>query len=223
MNFIQSARRGVLAALLLALAGCHGMVKSSVQAFAGADAPRTGERVVVVPTAQPDQETLEHRAWVTITEQELTKRGFVVVKPGQQADLVAVVGLALAGSRNVTRSYAIPQYGVTGYSGSNTLGTISRTGNFATYQGTTTYTPQYGVTGYSTGLTSQREHSRVGILAFYRPRSPTPQQAVFEARAVSDGSCALLGAVAPPMIEALFDRFPQGGTGSVTRPLQSGC
>ncbi len=94
----------------------------------------------------------------------------------------------------------------------------------ATVNATTTYTPQYGVTGYTTGVRTDRVFSRGAVLLVGRPSPPgRPPNLVFESRVQSEGSCGLLGALAPVFVEALFSTFPQGGTRRVETPTPQGC
>jgi hypothetical protein len=186
-------------------------------------APRVGETVYVILAATAARATLEDQAWVRLAESEFAARGFRIVSSPANAALVAVVGLAIDAGRKVARPFMIPQWGVTGYSGAQTFGTFSRFGDVGTYSGTTTLMPQYGVTGYATGVATQRVFTRRGILLVFRP-PPTPNPVpVFEARAVSEGSCGMLSTVAPSFVAALFEKFPAGGSGLVEKDMKAAC
>lgn len=215
----------LMASMALLLVGCiQPPVKSQVEAFSSTDAPRPGERVLVFPAVKPGTETLETESWVRLASAEFTARGFLVVSDPRQADLFAGVLVSMNGARDVTESYAIPQFGVTGYSGAYTSGSIQGYGNTATYQSNTTLTPTYGVTGYTTGVTTNRVFDRGAFLKIYRreANSTTPKE-VFSAKALSTGSCGILSVVAPPIIRALFERFPQGGSGTVSEKWSGKC
>lgn len=141
-----SALTMVVAALSLSNCGPAPVV-SQVQAFSSTDAPEPPERVFIFPAVKPGSETLENQTWVRMAEEEFRVRGFVPVKDPRQADLYAGVFLAMNGARDITQSYAVAEWGVTGYSGGYTTGTIQGFGSMATYQGNTTLTPTYGITG----------------------------------------------------------------------------
>jgi len=57
----------------------------------------------------------------------------------------------------------------------------------------------------------------------FRPPSSPDAAPVFEARAVSEGSCGMLSAVAPSLITARFEKFPTGGSGVVKTKMQASC
>jgi hypothetical protein len=207
----------------LLLAGCS-TVSSQVQSFASADRIGPQDRVFVVSSVPAEQQTLEHQNWISLTRQELQKRGIPTTSNQNEATAIAVVGMAIDQGRNVTRTFAIPQYGVTGYSGSQTFGTVNRVGPMATVNATTTYTPQYGVTGYRTGVQTDRLFGRIAILMIGRPTpAGRPPNLLFESRVQSEGECASLGALAPVLVEALFATFPQGGARRVEAPTPTGC
>ncbi|WP_297855290.1 hypothetical protein [Elioraea sp.] len=46
---------------------------------------------------------------------------------------------------------------------------------------------------------------------------------VFEARAVSEGSCGMLSTVAPSFVAAPFEKFPAGGSGLVEKDMKAAC
>jgi hypothetical protein len=216
--------RIVLATFVLAaLSGCALRMQSSVEAFAAGDAIRPSDRVMVLPAVEPGRETLEHRAWVDLTEAQLRRRGVAVTRSAAEATLFAGIGLGMDTGRDVTSSFAIPQWGVTGYSGASTSGTVSRVGNMATVNATTTYFPQYGVTGYQTGTRTNRVFRRVGTLTFLRPAADAPPQTVFQSRVASEGSCGMLSALAPNLVGALFTTFPAGGTRRLTADINDDC
>jgi hypothetical protein len=220
---MRSTTAFVLLIASLALGACGTRLQTRVEAFASPAAPRGGETVHVIPAAAVQHVTLEHQEWVRLAEREFAARGLRVVEAPASASLVAVIGLAMDAGRDVARPFLIPQWGVTGYSGAQTFGTFSRSGNFGTYSGTTTLMPQYGITGYTTGVTSQRVFtSRAILLVFRPPYGPNPVP-VFEARAVSEGSCGMLSAVAPSFVAALFEKCPSGGTGVVVKEIKGEC
>lgn len=213
----------ILVAGSLLLASCGTRVDVQVQSFSAADAPRAGERVFVLPAQAAPGAELEAQSWVAIARQEFAARGLLLVDRAEEADLLASVGLTIDGGRTEQRPYAIPQFGITGYSGSTTTGTVASYGGMATYNAATTLTPTYGVTGYVTGIESERVFRRRAALTVTR-RSPDGRPApVFQSRGDSEGSCGTLAAVSPDLIKALFARFPQGGVQRVTTRMQTRC
>lgn len=127
---------------------------------------------------------------------------------------MAIVGLAIDAGRDVLQPILIPQVGVT------------RTYSFGTFgptSGQAMQVPRYGITGFSTGVTSARVFTRHGLLRVFRPLTDGSYKVIFEARAISEGSCSLLSAVAPNSIAALFHTFPIGGTTEFESELKQIC
>lgn len=218
--------KAALAAIILGglLTACAPRMQSSVEAFASPDGIGARDRVIVFTAVEPGRETLEHRSWVELVEAQLTRRGVMVTRSPAEATLIAGIDLRIDGGRDVSSTFTIPQWGVTGYSGSNTIGTVNRFGNMATLNAATTYTPQYGITGYQTGSRTDRVFRRMATLIVLRPSSPGSRpQPVFESRAVSEGECGILSPLAPHLVDALFTTFPAGGTRRVTVPIEGRC
>lgn len=206
------------------LMGCNPpRITTNVQAFSTPDRLNTSDRVFVAPLRAEDSQSLEAQTYVRLANEEFTKRGFTVVENLADATAIALLGIVIDGGRNESRTYAIPQFGVTGYSGSNTTGTVSRFGNMSTVQATTSYTPQYGVTGYSTGVMTSRVFNRVAMLIISRPVNRGEVRRIFESRGTSEGSCGNLSAIAPTIIQSLFATFPDGGPRNVTVPWSGEC
>ena len=202
--------------LLGALGGCATRIRSQVEAFAASDAPKPGERVFVFAAVEPARQSLETQQWVNIAAREFRQRGYVVVDNPTSANILAGVAVSMLGGRDVTSSYSIPQYGVTGYTGSTTTGSFQRFGNTGTFQSSTNYQPQYGITGYSTGVSTDRVFDRAAFLVISRkPAAGSQLREVYSAKAHSTGTCGMLSVVAPFLIEAVFNKFPQGGAGQV--------
>ena len=183
-----------------------------------------GESIVIVSGDAAKQGTLEFRAIASKLAAKLTAAGYRVVDSETIGSTIttyaAVLSYGIDDGTLVTSTYSIPRYGVTGYSGATTTGTISTFGNLGTYQGTTTYTPTYGITGYSTGTSTQSVYTRALILNIYDvaklpadPNAPTGQAQVYSSKLVSSGICSSLAVVMDALLEALFRDFP-GESGS---------
>ncbi|WP_420819272.1 DUF4136 domain-containing protein [Pacificoceanicola onchidii] len=146
----------------------------------------------------------------------LAEKGFEVVQDRSKARLIAFFGFAVDKGEQVQSTYSIPQWGVTGYSGATTTGTIY--GN--SYNATTTLTPTYGVTGYSTGTVTSTVYTRSVAIDMF---DTVNKELVFEATAVSRGSCNSFTPVAGAIIRAVLTNFPNGKTGTVTLPMDNEC
>ena len=207
----------------LALSACGTTIQAQVQSFTAGEQIAPGEAVFVLPGVPPQQQTLETQSWVALAQQEFRKRGYVIAANPAQATLRAAISLRIDDGRDVTSSYEIPEFGVTGYSGAQTFGTVNTFGNTATYSANTTLTPQYGVTGYSTGLRTDRVFGRAGTLMMGRVGPDGTVRVVFDSRILSNGSCGNLAVIAPELVQALFSKFPTGGAGAVELPMAGQC
>lgn len=211
------------ALVVLTLAGCARSIQSQVEAFSAGQGLRPSDRVWVLPAVEPGRETLEHRAWVERASAEFARRGVTVARSPDEATAIAVVGFAIDAGRDVTSTFAIPQWGVTGYSPATTFGTMNRVGNTTTFNATTTATPQFGVTGYMPGSRTDRVFQRRAVLVISRRADGGQLQTLFESRVSSEGSCGALSAVTPALIEALFATYPAGGVRRVSSDWNGDC
>lgn len=223
---IRLVSRVVAVALALAiLSGCGSRVETSVQSFAGNAPPQLGETIMVIPTLEQGRVSLEAQTWASLAESEFRKRGFVVLLADgpTHPKLVAVIGMAIDAGRDVARPYTIPNFGVTGYSGGITTGTVNRFGNTANYTANTTLIPQYGITGYTSGVSVDRVHRRVAMIRVFRVDQGANAAPVFEVSGASEGSCGMLASVAPAIIEGMLQDFPKPGARRVQVQSQGGC
>lgn len=206
------------------LAGCSASsISSQVEAFSAGAVLRPSDRVLVVPAVEAGRESIEHQGWIRMAEAEFARRGIPTTRSQSDATAIAAVGLAIDTGRDVTSTFAIPQFGVTGYSPANTFGTVNRVGNVSTFNATTTAIPQYGVTGFVPGSRTDRVFQRHAVLVIQRRVPAGAPQTIFESRAASEGSCGMLSAVAPQLVEALFATYPEGGARRVQSEFSGNC
>jgi hypothetical protein len=149
----------ILSALVLCACASQPYVSSQVSTFHELPPDWKGSTVAVVPHDADAEHSLEWRSYRSRVEDQLKKAGFVIATP-EEAQLLAYFAYAIDGGKQVQRTYSVPQFGVTGYSGGYTTGTVYSYGGLSTYSGTTTLTPQYGVTGYSTGVDTYTRFTR---------------------------------------------------------------
>jgi hypothetical protein len=212
-------RLSILVLIAILVSACGRQVQTQVQAFGASPVPRAGERVFVAPPVVDGQATLEMREYVRLAQDQFRQRGYTVVGSPAEAELLAIIGLEIDAGRDVQRAYSIPQFGVTGYSGAQTFGTVTGFGGVGTYTGTTFFTPQYGITGYITGMETTRVFSRSGRMVVARSVSAGQPPIVYDVRVDSQGSCGMLAAIAPAIVEAMFATFPNGGTRTLNLPM----
>lgn len=213
---------GSLAALTVAfgLAGCMSKVKSDVTAFSTLTEDDAGKAVLIAPYDEAQGSSLEWRSYAEIMATKLREKGFRVAERPDQADLVAFFGYAIDGGEQVQTTYSLPEWGVTGYSGAHTTGTVQSYGSFGTYSATTTLTPQYGVTGHSTHSVTSTVYTR--SLAIDIIDAETGEKK-WEMTLASTGRCGRFAAVAPVFFDAAFQSFPSGSGGTVMLDSDGNC
>lgn len=209
--------------LVAALAGCGTLgLQTNVSSFhelGGAN----GQTIAVVPWRKELSGSLEFASYARQVEGHLRKAGYTIVDAGRGPDLIAFLDYGIDDGRNISRSYVIPQFGVTGYSSANTYGTVSTYGSTSTFSGTTSYTPQYGVTGYSSGVATDTVYTRFVNMDIVKVGSESVR--VYEGRAKSMGSCGNIAVVAPQIIDVLMQNFPgkSGRAETIEVPFVGKC
>lgn len=212
MNLIKLLAVNFTAMLLVACMP----VETQVDAYSTIPADLEPKTIYISPYRGVSESSLEWQSNAQILAQILTEKGFSVVGRQRDARLTAYFGFGINQGERVQTAYSIPQWGVTGYSGANTYGSVY--GN--TYSATTTLNPTYGVTGYSTGVSSSIEYTRQVSIDMIDNRD---RKQVFQARAVSRGSCNSFAPVASAIIRAVLTNFPEGKTGTVSLPSDNEC
>jgi hypothetical protein len=179
----------------------------------------------VVPWRSEMAGGLEFASYADQVSATLTSNGFNVSPASSETEYLVIVDYGIDEGQLVSRSYSIPQFGVTGSSGSNSTATINRFGNTATAQISTTNTPTYGITGYNQVNQIGREYVRYFSVDVVRVNSDgTIGNKIYEGRLKSEGSCGNLQALMPIFVSALLADFPsQGGTRTVSAPLVADC
>lgn len=207
--------RALLTIATLAVAACS-QVETQVDAYSSIPADLAPRTVFIAPYEQADAESLEWRTNAGILGGILNEKGYQVVSRPQDARLLASFTYLVSEGDVVQTSYAIPQYGVTGYSGSTTSGTVY--GN--SYTANTTYRNTYGVTGY---IPATRTEVVYALGAAIKMFDNANQRMVFEGTAVSVGTCFSFSAIAPQILSSMLTNFPQGKTGKVTLEGNADC
>lgn len=219
----------LIAAVGAVLAGCATgptRVQSRITEFHKMAAPTAGDTYAVLPWREELKGSLEFQTYAGQVAEGLRAKGFNVVPDGSSAKFAVFLDYGIDTGRTEISSYSIPQWGVTGYSGSRTTGTVSSYGNTSFVNAQTTATPTYGVTGYTSGTTSTRVFNRFVNLDIVEIASGSAQpRKVYEGRLRSEGSCGTLPNVMPALLAGLLARFPgESGKGrSETTPLLTDC
>ena len=204
--------RLIIVVLIAALvSGCM-VVRSNISVFH--DLPPTTQELKYAALPLKGQEgSLEHKSYENLVKAKLNKRGYVETSVAD-ADVIVFLDYEIDRGREVVSSY--PIIAQTGISSSDTTGTVTNYGGYATYSGTTYHTPTYGVVG--TGTRSDTVFTRFLRLDFVDRADLAAGRVIkrYEAKVVSVGSRGQIAAVMPAMIKALFEDFP-GKSGSTRR------
>lgn len=190
-------------------------VRSSITEFHSLGTPSAQASFAILPWGKELGESLEFQAYAKQAADVLRARGYNVVPQGSPAQYLVFLAYGIDSGRTEVSSYSIPQWGVTGYSGATTSGTINSVGRTTYLNAQTTATPTYGVTGYTQGTASTRIFRRFVNMDVVELEAGNPQpKKVYEGRLTSEGNCGNLAFVMPALISAMFARFP-GESGKV--------
>lgn len=200
-------------AAALALTGCASVpprVIANITEFHQMPPPSADTTLSVLPWREDLKGSLEFQAYARQIADGLRAKGYSVAAVGEVTRFAVFVDYGIDTGRTEVSTYSIPKFGVTGYSGAQTTGTVSTFGNTSYLNATTTATPTYGVTGYTQGVSSTRVFRRfvnldVVDLAASTPSSP---KKLYEGRLQSEGGCGALPAVMPSLLTGLMQRFP---------------
>lgn len=217
-------------AAILALTGCASVapkVETNISVFHELlPAPQSGTTISVLPWRKDLEKSLEFRSYATRMESKLQQYGYNIAASGVKPTFVLFVDYGIDDGRTVSIPYSIPQFGVTGYSGATTTGTVSTLGSTSYINANTTKTPTYGVTGYQTGVSNNTVYRRfVNVDVVELGPSGEAVQKRYEGRLKSEGSCGNLPAIMPILIDSLFLEFPgkSGAAGKREMPWSGNC
>lgn len=198
----------------LVLSGCAQFASISVSTFQELPDPAPATTISVFPGSADQQASLEYKTYSKMFESHLGKSGYTVVPYASNPNLVALFGYGISGGKDHIESYAIPNFGVTGYSGSTTSGNISKNGNFST---STSTSPIYGVTGYNSGIQSFTTYDvslKISIVSAH----DFPIKKLYESTAMGKSLCQNMAGVMPYLFDAIFKGFPRpSGSSSIER------
>lgn len=225
----MSIRQFALAAAVVALlSGCASVlpVRSNITEFHTLAAPTPDDTYAVLPWRKELEGSLEFKTYADMVANGLRARGYNVVASGAPAKFAVFLDYGIDSGRTETSSYSIPQYGITGYSGATTTGTVSTYGNTSFVNAQTIATPRYGVTGYQQGTTSSQVYRRFVNMDIVEltPAGTAPKK-VYEGKLRSEGSCGAMAGVMPALIKSMLARFPgeSGKPRQETTPLGTDC
>lgn len=193
----------VLSALLVGCAGMGPAINTHTTVFHRLNDVSLQDTYTVVPWNKELNGSLEFGQYAEQVSAVLKARGFNVVSPGQPAKYAVFLDYGIDDGRTVSQSYSIPQFGVTGSSGSTTTGTINTYGSTSYLNATTTKTPTYGVTGYIQGTSNQTVFRRFVNMDIVDLNVKDRLQRVYQLQLKSEGLCGALASVMPTFMQVI--------------------
>jgi len=196
---------------ILTLSACVNLT-ANVQSFSEIPTPYANKKVAVLGYPKEINESLEWKSYKPALESQFHKQGFIISNEND-ADYIAFVTYGISDGKTTTQVGSVPQYGSTGGGTTYHSGSVSTmSGGYGSYSGSSYSMPTYGVIGSSNYSYNTTEYKRT--LAINLVDKSTNKK-VYEGKAISTGSCGLIGEVIDEIAEALFQKFPTG-SGKVT-------
>ncbi len=192
----------------LILIGCQ-LVNTKVDAISAMPTEIADRTIFIAPYEEQDDKSISWSSTMNILTAELQQKGFTAVDSRDKAAYIAYFGYGIDEGETITTQYSIPEYGVTGYSGSSTQSTVY--GN--SISSNTTLNKTYGVTGYSSGSRTNVIFTRSIRFEIFDKKT---KNQVFDASATSRGTCHSFHPIAPYIIGSTLSNFPNGKIGNVS-------
>ena len=197
-------------------------ITSNVSVFHTITEKNKGSKVVVLPFKKELESSLEFQNYKKIIENNLQKNGFNIVQKKDTSDFIAFVSYGTGGGKD--KFISSPVFGSRGgwrgtFSGSSynwgTAGT-----NWGTYS-----MPTFGVVGSRTGSIIIYTKQLALDLVETSTLESKKVNKIYEGRVKSTGSCSMIPAVMPEMLESLFKDFPKqsGSTHTIGLPWDGTC
>ena len=188
------------------------IAKVRVTAFSVDNPIVTNRKVFVAALDRAQMGTLEFESHRLIASNELRSHGALIVESEREAQLVARVDFRIDSGRTEQRVFSTPIFGQTGVSSARTYG------------GVTTFQPTFGVVGSETDTVNARIFTRRGAFDLYEKRGSSLRK-VYEARAISEGSCGQPAVLARNILPVLFGSFPRPDSTDtlIDVPFAGGC
>ena len=206
-------------ALILALTGCGGLVRTSSTTFHG-DGHVVRDTISVMPIDKSQEGSLEFKAVSNYLSQKLAESGYIPTN-NPQSKYVAFITYGIDNGKSTMTS--VPLYGQTGGGTSYSSGTVSSGTKTGSYSGTTTTMPTYGVVGsMAVGGTEYRRAVNIDI--FRKDANKSPEK-VYEMKGISSGSCGNVNAILFSIIDGMFKNFPgeNGKSRTIDVPWDGKC
>ena len=186
------------------------LITSNVSVFHTITEKNKSRKVVVLPFKKELESSLEFQNYKKIIEHNLQKNGFNIVQEKDTSDFIAFVSYGIGGGKD--KPIFSPVFGSTGGWNGTFRGLPYNWGAGGTNWGAggTTYSmPTFGVVGSRTGniiiYTTQLALDLVETSTLESKKV----NKIYEGRVKNTGSCSMIPAVMPEMLESLFKDFPK--------------
>ena len=186
------------------------VITSNVSVFHNITAKNKGGKVVVLPFKKELEISLEFQSYKKIIEDNLQKNGFNIVQEKDASDFIAFVSYGIGGGKD--KPIFSPVFGSTGGWNGTFRGLPFNWGAGGTNwsAGGTTYSmPTFGVVGSRTGSIIIYTKQLALDLVETSTLESKKVNKIYEGRVKNTGSCSMIPAVMPEMLESLFKDFPK--------------
>ena len=205
----------LLLTFLFLFSGCvttpeQTFITSNVSVFHTITEKNKGSKVVVLPFKKELESSLEFQNYKKIIEHNLQKNGFNIVQEQDTSDFIAFVSYGIGGGKD-TPIFS-PVFGSTGVWNGTFRGLPYNFGAGGTNwsDGGITYSmPTFGVVGSRTGSIIIYTKQLALDLVETSTLESKKINKIYEGRVKSTGSCSMIPAVMPKMLESLFKDFPK--------------
>ena len=212
----------------LLISGCadlQPLVSSNVSVFHNITEQHKGNSIVVLPFQKELESSLEFQNYKKTIEDNLQKYGFNIVQEKDTSDFIAFVSYGIG--RGKEELVSSPVYGSTGGGTTTFSGSAYNYGGGGStyYSGTAYSMPTFGVVGSSTSSVTTYTRQLAMDLVETSTLESKKSNKIYEGRVKSIGSCSMIPAVMPEMLESLFKGFPKqsGSTHVIDLPWDGTC
>ena len=197
-------------------------ITSNVSVFHTITEKNKGSKVVVLPFKKELESSLEFQNYKKIIEHNLQKNGFNIVQEKDTSDFIAFVSYGTGGGKD--KFISSPVFGSTSRWRGTFSGSSYNWGTAGTNWGTYSM-PTFGVVGSRTGSIIIYTKQLALDLVETSTLESKKVNKIYEGRVKSTGSCSMIPAVMPEMLESLFKDFPKqsGSTHTIGLPWDGTC
>ena len=210
--------------MIFGIVGCgpQPRVKTNVDSFTTLTPLSEKGSVFVVANPADLSGSIEFRSYKSKLEDQFLKQGYSRAQSSSSANFVVHLYYSIDDGQTITSTYSVPIWGQTSGGSASHSGTVYGGGGSASYSGTTYSAPTYGVVGSTTGTSVNTLFSRIVRIDMFELNKGVQGDKVFEAKAVSKGTCGSMSEVIDEIFTGVFQQFPNT-RGLVEIPGEFNC